>query len=263
MELSGSRILLTGASGGLGHAIARALSARGAQLVLTARRAEVLQALADELGASAAAVDLSDRADVHRLAEQAGEVDILVANAGLPASGRLDSFSADEVDRALDVNLRAPIMLARELSPAMVRRGRGHLVFVSSLSGKAASGSASIYNATKFGLRGFTLALREDLRGAGVGVSGIYPGFIRDAGMFADSDTKLPPGVGTRAPEHVAQAVVRAIEQDRAEIDVAPIALRAGTAFAGVAPETAFRLARLLGSDRVTRDVASGQADKR
>src|SRR6202035_4882680 len=204
VQISGSTVLLTGATGGIGHAIARALGARGASLILTGRRADVLEPLAAELNGRALAVDLCVPAEVDRLAREACEVDILVANAALPASGTLDSFSLDEIDRALDVNLRAPIVLAHALAPGMVNRGRGHMLFMSSLAGKAATPGAALYNASKYGLRGFATALRADLRTSGVGVSAVFPGFIRDAGMFADARVKLPPGVGTRTPEDAA-----------------------------------------------------------
>lgn len=263
MQISGSTVLLTGATGGIGQAIARSLAARGATLILTGRRTEVLEPLAAELGARALPVDLSDPAAVDRLLANAGEVDILVANAALPASGTLDSFSAQEIDRALDVNLRAPMVLARALSPAMARRGGGHLLFMSSLSGKAATAGASVYNASKFGLRGFADALRAELRDSGVGVSVVFPGFIRDAGMFADADVELPAGVGTRSPEDVAQAVVSAIERNRRAVDVAPLPMRAGTILGAVAPDLAAGLARRLGSDDLTRKVAAGQREKR
>ena len=156
--------------------------------------------------------DLSEADAPARLLAEAGEVDVLVANAGLPGSGRLNSFTPEQIDRALDVNLRAPMLLAHGLTESMVARGRGHLLFMSSLSGRAASPGTSIYAATKFGLRGFALSLREDLAPKGVGVSVILPGFISDAGMFADSGAKLPPYVGTKRPEDVARAVVKAIE---------------------------------------------------
>lgn len=263
MKLDGSTVLLTGATGGLGHAIARALSARGAQLILTGRRADVLEPLAAELGARALAVDLNDPAELDRLSAESGEVDILIANAALPGAGRLDSFTMSEIDHALDVNLRAPIALAHALVPPMVGRGHGHIVFMSSLSGKAATPGTSMYNATKYGLRGFALALRAELHGTGVGVSGVFPGFIRDAGMFADSGVTLPRGVGTRSPEDVANGVVKAIEQDRAEVDVAPFALRASTIFAGVAPELAARTARRLGSDEISNAMGESQREKR
>ena len=146
--------------------------------------------------------DLAEPGAAEWLANEAGDVDLLVANAALPGSGKLESFSTEEISRAVRVNLEAPIILTRVLMPGMIARGKGHLVYVSSLSGKAASPRASIYNGTKFGLRGFALALREDLAGdgTGVGASVVLPGFIRDAGMFADSGAKAPPGTGTSTP---------------------------------------------------------------
>ena len=257
MEIGGARILLTGATGGIGHAIARALAARGAQLVVTGRRRELLEPLARELDAQPLVVDLSDADEVRGLLGAAGEIDVLVANAALPGNGRLETFSEEQVDRILDVNLRAPIELTRELLPGMTARGRGHLVYISSVGGKATSPTASLYNATKFGLRGFALAIRAELHGSGVGASLVSPGFIRDAGMFADTGVKLPPGVGTKAPEDVAAAVIDAITEDRAEIDVAPLGLRLGVTIASVAPETSARVARRMGGDKVAHAMST------
>jgi short-subunit dehydrogenase len=190
-------------------------------------------------------------------------VDLLVANAALPASGRLSELSQAQIDRMLDVNLRAPIALARAVSPGMAASGRGHLVFVSSLSGKTASPASSIYSATKFGLRGFAFGLREDLRGSGVGVSVVAPGFIRDAGMYAKTGVKLPLGVGTRSPEDVAGAVLHAIERNRAEIDVAPLGMRAGAALGSVAPGLVGWASHRLGSAQVAAQMAERQRDQR
>jgi uncharacterized protein len=261
MQISGSTVLLTGATGGIGHAIARELHRRGAKLILTGRRTDVLEPLAAELKARSLAVDLSDPTEVDRLLSEAGEVDILVANAALPGSGALESFSIEQIDRALDVNLRAPIVMARVLAPAMTARGGGHLLFVSSLSGKAAAAQSSLYGATKFGLRGFALGLRTDLHASNVGVSVVCPGFIRDAGMFADAEVKLPRGVGTRSPQDVALAVASAIERNRAEVDVAPLALRAGAIFAGIAPQTAATVTRRTGGDEIASALAAGHSD--
>ncbi len=163
----------------------------------------------------------------------------------------------------LETNLRAPIALARALAPGMIARGRGHMVFISSLSGKAASGSASIYCATKFGLRGFALGIRQDLRPHGVGVSVILPGFISDAGMFADANVELPRGVGTRTPDQVARAVIRAIERNQAEVEVAPLGVRLAASFMSTAPQLAASLGRRTGNDRIATDLAAGQRDKR
>lgn len=263
MQLSGSTVLLTGATGGIGHAIARALSGRGAKLVLTGRRTDVLEPLAAELGASALAVDLSDRAAVAQLVQDAGAVDVLVANAALPGSGRLDSYSEEQMDRALEVNLRVPIALTHALVPAMLQRGRGHLLYISSLSGKAATPGSALYSASKYGLRGFAAAMRADLRNEGVGVSCVFPGFISDAGMFADSDVKLPTGVGTRTPDQVAAAVVGAIERNRGEVDVAPLSMRLGATFAGIAPELSATVARRMGAHEIATGMDEGQRGKR
>jgi short-subunit dehydrogenase len=263
VNLAGRSVLLTGATGGLGVAIARALAGRGASLLLTGRRSEVLDSLAAELGARTIVCDLADPAAVDRLADEASSVDVLVANAGLSASGPLTSFSQEELDRALTVNLRAPMTLARALAAPMIAQRFGHLVFVSSLSGKAASPGGSVYSATKFGLRGFALALREDLRPHGVGVSVVLPGFIRDAGIFHESNARLPPFVGTRAPEDVGAAVVRAIERNRGEIEVAPLTLRAGAAAAGLVPGLAAAVQRRLGADQIATAHAESQRHKR
>ncbi|MEV5747223.1 SDR family NAD(P)-dependent oxidoreductase [Actinoallomurus sp. NPDC052308] len=263
MRIADATALVTGATGGIGQAVARELAARGASLVLTGRRADVLESLAAELGARTLVADLSDRDGAVRVLEQAGPVDILVANAGLPASGPLTDFTLEEIDRAVNVNLRVPIVMARLAAEQMTARGRGHVVFVSSIAGKVAAGGTALYNATKFGLRGLALGLREDLRPAGVGVSAIYPGFIRDAGMFADSGVSLPPGLGTNTPGDVARAVTRAIERDRAEVDVAPPSVRFGVVLGGLAPGLFARIQRRGGADRLTRALAEGQRDKR
>lgn len=261
MQLAGSAALVTGATGGIGEAIARALAARGTRLLISGRREPELSRLSEELGATAVTGDLAASDEVDRLAAAAVDagVQILIANAGVPASGLLADLSQEEIDRMLAVNLRAPIALARALVPALVDRGAGHLVFVSSLQGKSAAPLSSIYSATKFGLRGFALALRQDLRTAGVGVSVVMPGFIRDAGMFAETGYRLPPGVGTKSPADVAQAVIAAVEHDRAEVDVAPVALRAGAAIASVAPALSARVSRLLGSERIAAGVVARQ----
>ncbi len=261
-NISGN-VLLTGASGGIGHAIARAFAARGAKLTLTGRRADVLGPLAAEVSGRALACDLADRDAVESLIAEIADVDVFVSNAALPASGHLTELTQAQIDNMLEVNLHAPIAMARALAPAMIERGSGHMVFISSLAGKAASAHSSLYSATKFGLRGFALGIREDLRPQGVGVSVVTPGFISDAGMFADTNLETPTGVGTRTPEQVAQAVLTCVERNRAEMDVAPVAMRVGAAFAQIAPGLASAVSRKLGGEKMAADVSVAQLDKR
>ncbi|HSD23361.1 MAG TPA: SDR family NAD(P)-dependent oxidoreductase [Solirubrobacterales bacterium] len=268
MELAGTRILLSGATGGLGRAIAVQLAGQGASLVLSSRKGEELERLARSLpgGADrhlAAVADLAEPGAAGELIARAGDLDGLVANAALPATGRLENFSSEEVQRAVRVNFESPILMARALGPRLAGKGRGHLVFIASLAGKVGSPRSSLYNATKFGVRGFVFGLREDLHPHGVGVSVVSPGFVREAGMFADSGAKPPPGLGTTTPKKVAGAVVRAIREDRNEITVAPLRQRLVTEIGYRHPEFAAWIQRRGGAERIADELASGQADKR
>lgn len=266
MELSGRSALLTGATGGLGRAIAAALAARSAKLVLSGRKAEALEALAAELpgeGHRVLPADLAEPGAAERLAVDAGEVDILIANAGLPATGRLTDFSTEQLTGALRVNLEAPILLARALEPTMLERSSGHMVFISSLSGKAPSPLSSVYNATKFGLRGFALGLRADLNPQGIGISIVSPGTIREAGMYSDSGAPPIKGLGTGSPRQVADAVVRAIEKNKVEIAVAPPQQRFLAHFGLASPGVAVKAASGDAGQKAATAVAEGQKNKR
>jgi short-subunit dehydrogenase len=267
MELAGRTALLTGATGGLGRAIAATLAGRGATLALSGRKAEALEALTAELpgeGHRVLPADLAEPGAAERLAAEAGDVDILIANAGLPGTGRLPDYTTERLTGTLRVNLEAPMLLARALEPGMLERGAGHMVFISSLSGKAASPLSSIYNATKFGLRGFALGLRTDLGPKGIGVSLVSPGFIRDAGMFADAGVKPPPGMGTGTPQQVGDAVVKAIERDKIELVVAPLPLRFMSHVALASPSVAVRAQSGSAGQKAAQALADGHpADKR
>ncbi|ACC41069.1 MULTISPECIES: SDR family NAD(P)-dependent oxidoreductase [Mycobacterium ulcerans group] len=265
MELSGKTVLVTGATGGLGRAIASSLADRGAELILSSRKPAELDQLAASLpGRNHRSIvsDLAEPGAALALLAEAGEIDVLVANAALPASGKLETFTAEQVDRALRVNLEIPVQMTRELIPAFTQRGSGHFVFVSSISGKTATARASLYAATKFGIRGFALCLRDDLRPAGVGVSVVSPGAISGAGMFADSGATAPPLIGTGTPDQVGAAVVTAIERNRGEVTVAPLRQRALARFAANAPEIASRLAGGIAA-KAADEIAAGQLHKR
>lgn len=237
MQIKGSTILVTGASGGLGSAIARDLHRRGASLVLSARNVELLEQLADELGAEVLVADLTDRGDVERVAARAATCDVLIANAGVGNDPKFEDLTEAAIDVSLDVNLRAPIVLSHAFAKAKIDAGKpGGIVLVGSLSGLAASPGTRMYNATKFGLRGFALSFAQELDGTGVTCSLVLPGFISDAGMFHDGGIELPPGVRTKSPEDVAAGVVKAITRAPAEVYVSPTELRFVSTFATVAP---------------------------
>jgi short-subunit dehydrogenase len=261
-EMRGARALVTGANGGLGRAISKALHDEGCQVIVTGRRRQAVEAVATEIGAVSIVADLAERAGVDRIVREAGEIDILVANAALPASGDLEDWDQEQIDRALEVNLASPIAMTRAFLPMFQTRGSGHFVFVCSLSGKVASQGASLYCATKFGLRGFAGGLRNDLYKSGVGCSAVFPSFVSHAGMFADSGARLPPGVGTVTPEQVASGVVKVIRTNKAELDVAPLALRLGALLGALAPNVSTAVQARVGKG-LSAEIISAQRRKR
>jgi short-subunit dehydrogenase len=219
-SLAGEVAVVTGASSGIGAATARELAQRGASVVLAARRADLLEGQAEAVraaGGEALAVptDVADRAQLARLVERAtatfGRVDILVNNAGAGWSRPLASTSQDELIGMLEVNLLGAMLLTRALLPGMLERGHGAIVSVGSLSGRVAM--EPLYSAGKYGLRGFSLALRRQLRGSGVSVSLVSPGNVRTA-MTAHVQARLP------GPEVVAMAIAELVVRPRREVVV-------------------------------------------
>jgi short-subunit dehydrogenase len=259
VKLDGRTALVTGATGGLGRAICTALAERGATLVLSARKADELDALAESLPGDHRTVvaDLALDGAAERLVSEAGDLDVLVANAGVSGTGRLDDFPGEDLSRTVRVNLEAPMRMARMVAPLMAEKGEGHLVFIASLAGKAASPHSSLYNATKFGLRGFALGLRTDLARNGVGVSVVSPGFVREAGLFAKSGAS-DGGLGTTTPRHVGAAVVRAIERNPAEVAVAPLRQRALAHVGLAAPGLSARIQSGAAAQRVAGGIDAG-----
>ena len=230
-ELTGRSALVTGASRGLGTFIARALAAQGMHLGLAARSEDELRDLAAELrsGGTAAVViptDLTDRAALEGLARRAEAelegVDVLVNNAGAMSAGRYHRRDADDIAWTVRLNLLAPMLLARSLLGGMVERGRGHVVNVASLAGKAGPPYEAVYGATKAGLIGFTQSLRREYHGTGVSASAICPGYVTETGMYADAveetGVEAPARVGRATPDAVARAVVDAVREDRPEV---------------------------------------------
>jgi short-subunit dehydrogenase len=264
VRIEGKTALLTGATGGIGRSIAGAFAERGANLILSARQQEALERLAAELPGEHRTLpaDFAEPGAVEKVAAEAADAEIAVANAGLSGTGRFESFTDDQLQRVLRVNLETPVRLAHALVPAMVERGEGHLAFIASISGKYASPLSALYNASKFGLRGFALGLREELHGTGVGVSLVSPGAISGAGIFAESGASVPRIVGPTPVEKVGAAVVKAIERDRVEIVVAPPVARLLANAAMLTPGLSGRLSR-RSATKVAERIGRSQLAKR
>lgn len=190
-RFTGKTVLITGASAGVGAAAARAFAAEGAEVVLAARSADKLNALAGELGALAVAVDVSDpgqcRTLIEKTVEARGGIDVLVNNAGCNHRGPVDTVADGDLAQIIDTNLRAPILLTRLALPHL-RAGGGAVVNVASIAGQIPLPGEATYSASKFGLRAFTHALAEELRGSGVTASAVSPGPIATGFILEDLD---------------------------------------------------------------------------
>jgi short-subunit dehydrogenase len=188
MKPAGARIVVTGASRGIGAALATRLTARGAHVVLVARSAEPLEKLAAELGGEAYPADLADANTIEPLVrriEADGPIDVLVNNAGIDLTGDLVTLPADDIARLVAVNLCAPMLLCRAVIPGMRSRGRGHIVNVSSIAGTNAVPGLAPYSASKAGLSHFTAGLRADLKGTPITTTLAQVGTVK--GTMVDS----------------------------------------------------------------------------
>jgi short-subunit dehydrogenase len=228
MNLKDARVLLTGAAGGIGAATALQLARAGAQLAVAGRTEAALQKLCAEIGAhggkaQSVVADLASFAGRQALAEEAtrrlGSVDLLVNIAGLLDFTPFEAADPVVIERIMQVNLIAPIQLTRMLLPVMLKQGRGRIVNVGSTFGSIAFPYFAVYSSSKFGLRGFSQALRRELDGSGVGVTYIAPRATRTP-LNSSAVVRMNEAlkVAMDPPEQVAVAIVRAIEQERAEV---------------------------------------------
>jgi NADP-dependent 3-hydroxy acid dehydrogenase YdfG len=190
--IAGKVVVITGASSGLGEAAARLLSARGATVVLGARRGDRIQALADELaagGGTALAVetDVTDRAQVQRLVDAAveayGRVDVMINNAGLMPQSLLERLKVDEWDRMIDVNIKGVLYGIAAALPHMQRQNGGHIINVSSVAGHKVGPGGAVYSATKHAVRALSEGLRQEVKAWNLRTTVISPGAV---------DTELP-----------------------------------------------------------------------
>ncbi len=225
--LAGKTVLLTGASRGLGVYIARALAREKATVVCVSRSKTQLDITCDEitaLGGKSVSIPF-DIKNVSKLPilkqlihQSVGTVDILINNAGIEICQFFTDYSLDEIQSVLEINLVSPIELTRLFLPNMLKRRSGHIVNIASLAGKKGVAYSSIYSASKAGLIIWSDAMRQELVGTGVGISVICPGYISQVGLVAKNDFIVPHLAGTSTPQYVANAVIRAIKQNQAEI---------------------------------------------
>jgi short-subunit dehydrogenase len=242
MQLRGCTALVTGASGGIGYAAALALAAHGVRVRATGLEADGLNELAAACGGGVLVADLSRDEDLRRVVAWAGEVDLLVNNAGYGAYQPFEQIDYEAAAAMLRVNLAAPMHLCAALAPGMVRRGRGHIVNVGSIAGYMGVPREAAYSASKAGLIVYSDSLRAELAGTGVHVTVVLPAAVA-TGFFAREghpyERRRPRLV---QPGEVAQAIVAAVERDAAEVFV-PRWLRFPARLRGAAPGLFRRLA--------------------
>jgi short-subunit dehydrogenase len=233
MECAGRHVVVTGASRGIGAAIARECAQKGARVTLVARSVAPLEALAAEIGGHAIAADLSDpdaRAGlIARIEDAVGPVDVLVNNAGIDLTGGFLDLRADELAQIIGVNVIAVTELTRQVLPGMIARGSGHIVMVSSLAGAGVFPGISVYAGTKAYVTHMTEGIRLELKGLPIGLTIVEPGLVTPTDM-ADSVTAYGPTAASFRRfyrlgllrdvdrDTLARAVVRAIEQGRSHV---------------------------------------------
>lgn len=225
----GLRVLVTGASSGIGRALALRLAGKGARLVLVARRRAALDEVAAEirgLGGEALPIvcDVGERAQVEAAVAQTraelGGIDLLVNNAGYGRHRRFLDWDADDMERMMRVNYFGALHFTKGLLPEMVERGRGWIVFVSSVAGRIATPEESAYAASKFAMVGLAASLSMEVEDAGVHVLTVCPGVIRTPFFDAEALARMPP-VALRQmkdPEGLVDAIVTALARGRHQL---------------------------------------------
>lgn len=250
MPLRGCVCLVTGASSGIGRATAELLAARGARLLLHGRDRSALASVAARTGGTVLVEDLSQPGAAARLAAAAlaaaGQVDLLIANAGAGFAGPLAIMDGSRLAEIVATNLTAPLELTRLLLPQMLERRRGRVIFVTSIAGRTGVAGEAVYAASKAGLDAFAESLRLELRGTGVGVGVLVPGVV--ATRFFDRRGQPYGRVRPRPlpAEAAAAAIVALAETGRAEIYL-PRWLRLPVAVRALAPGLYRRLAGRFG----------------
>lgn len=272
-ELRGLTALVTGASGGIGRYIARDLARAGMNVAVSGRRGDALAAAVGELRdmgvrAEAVAAELSDleQADalVGRSEAALGPLDVLVNNAGVEYVGAFAQYTREELISSININinLTAPLLMTRHVVPAMLARGRGHVVFIASVAGKIGPAYEAPYAATKAGLIALTQSLRAEYQKAPVGFSVVCPGFVAGDGMYqrmVEQGIRSNCLMGTTTPKKVAEKVVQAIRRDVPEVIESGAPIRPVLALSQLAPRLVDRIAAQFGVTEFFRRAAAAR----
>jgi short-subunit dehydrogenase len=208
---SGTRVLVTGASRGIGAAVADAFEQRGCEVGRVSRTGEL-------------AADVSERDSIAAAVERFGPVDVVVANAGIAHYMPFAQMPNDLIEQLTRVNWLGTVYTVQAALPGMLERGRGHIAIVSSGAGIRSFPGAAVYGATKSAQRGFGEALRHELKGSGVGLTMVYPGQIKSS-LHAHEKARMPDWYDldrVAAPEPLAKLVVDGVEKDKREVFYPP-----------------------------------------
>jgi short-subunit dehydrogenase len=270
-DLNGRNALVTGASGGIGKAIARALAGAGMNLVLGGRRLQALDALADELRttgvrAQPITAELTDtaaaEATIDRAEQELGPLDVLINNAGVEYAAAFDRQPREELLETVAINLTAPLLMTRKVLPGMLDRGYGHVVFISSLAGKVGGPYEASYSASKAALIALTQSLRSEYPTGPVGFSVVCPGFSAGEGMYQrmiEQGIRSNRLLGETSTEKIGEAVLVAIRRDLPEVVESGAPVRPFLALAQLAPRIAERMQALSGGTELFRRVAAAR----
>ncbi|MCP5028233.1 MAG: SDR family oxidoreductase [Actinomycetia bacterium] len=232
MKVDGANVLVTGGSRGIGEAMARQFASQGARVCVVARSAEALDRVAADIGGFALVADLLDADQVDSLHDRVqaefGSVDILVNNAGLDATDGFLFADPDDLRNVVRLNLESSVLLTRHFLPGMVERGKGHLVFTSSLAGTAGFPSLATYGATKAGLNNFAATLRLELQATNIHTTLVAPGPVDTEMWDALEDTpytadllkrlRLLQTIPKTNPQKLAKRSVAAVEANRRHV---------------------------------------------
>ena len=260
--MEGKVAIVTGASRGIGQIIAQTLAQKGMKVIAVARSIDNLsktcQLIKDEGGqATPIMADMTQSENFEQLIEKAtsvyGRLDYLVNNAGIEQYQHFKNYSSEYINNCLKTNLHAPILLSKAILPQLLEQGNGHIINVASLAGKKGVSYNSIYSASKSGLIMWTDSMRQELSQTDVNISVVCPGFIRDSGMFHNSGQTAPKLLGSSLPQDVADAVIKCIKNNSAEVIVNPGPMKPLLALNQISPRLGDWVVKLFGVPEMNR----------